>query len=299
MQKLFEVNLKVLKNIARYSLRAFIFLSLQTNSAWSFADIFTFDGHKSITKMAFEDSIADVAFSEDAIKDIYRANIDADKWIPSILGSPGEEYQHFDNEFIGQGSRYIKYLKLHVIGLLISNNEVTIDAYNFHGSRARKALGLAVHALQDFYSHTNWVDEGNTAINTDLGREALEAPPGSPTCDITHNNYQFGLAFTTSGYWEGLVNQCGPLSGPAGFQSKCRHGPPDSQQCGGLNKDSHFRENFEEAKSLAIEATRDYVQQIIDEIRYNSNLTDEVKNEAIRLLADQPSNWDCGCIPLI
>lgn len=34
---------------------------------------------------------------------------------------------------------------------------------------ARNLLGLSLAAIQDFYSHTNWVELGNKDFNSDVG----------------------------------------------------------------------------------------------------------------------------------
>lgn len=35
---------------------------------------------------------------------------------------------------------------------------------------ARTLLGLSLAAIQDFYSHTNWVELGNKDFNRDVGK---------------------------------------------------------------------------------------------------------------------------------
>gem|GEM_PF-1912883 len=77
------------------------------------------------------------------------------------------------------------------------------------GPSARSAFGGLAHALQDFYSHTNWV-EGNVAANTP---EAL-AVDLFPTCDPATLPPQlfsgfFSLDFGTEG--------CPPGGPPPGF----------------------------------------------------------------------------------
>ena len=38
---------------------------------------------------------------------------------------------------------------------------------------ARKFTGRVLHTIQDFYSHTNWVESGNTDINTKIGTDSF------------------------------------------------------------------------------------------------------------------------------
>jgi hypothetical protein len=56
------------------------------------------------------------------------------------------QYEHFDDEYIQESSDYIYYARRDVITLMKRGN--------FIG--ARKRLGQALHALQDFYAHTNY-----------------------------------------------------------------------------------------------------------------------------------------------
>lgn len=52
--------------------------------------------------------------------------------------------------------------------------------------QARNKLGRALHTLQDFYSHTNWVELGESDINSKLGRSwpftYTQASATDPTC---------------------------------------------------------------------------------------------------------------------
>ena len=291
MRTILESKKSIFRIIGKYFLLALIFLSLQTNSAWSFADLGPYDGHESITNEAFSSGIAGVDFSKGAILQIIRINKKADK----LIFGEGEQFQHFDDEFLIEGSLYVKYLRLSVKNLLIAGNEVSLDAYQFRGFRARRVLGLALHAIQDYYSHTNWVEAGNTQINFDLGVNELPppAPSNIPLCTNDSNDLIAGLGVITSGYWEGLGVACAPLSSN---QIKCRHGTPITNNCGGLNKDTAVRPNYDTARSLAVTATQKFVEQVINDIKNDPSLSADVKNEAIRLLADQPSSWNCGCV---
>ena len=52
-------------------------------------------------------------------------------------------------------------------------------------STARDISGQLWHTLQDFYSHSNWVEMGQTDINYDLGVQNFVgaiAPAGMATC---------------------------------------------------------------------------------------------------------------------
>jgi hypothetical protein len=50
-------------------------------------------------------------------------------------------------------------------------SSIQIDEYK----TARKYSGQILHTIQDFYSHSNWVEMGNTIeINTEIGTTEFE-----------------------------------------------------------------------------------------------------------------------------
>ena len=52
-------------------------------------------------------------------------------------------------------------------------------------TQARQLLGQYLHTLQDFYSHSNWIELGKTEINDRLGIDEDVGPvagPDQPTC---------------------------------------------------------------------------------------------------------------------
>ncbi len=52
-------------------------------------------------------------------------------------------------------------------------------------SQARQLLGQLLHTLQDFYSHSNWIELGKTEINEHLGIDIDIGPiaaPNQSTC---------------------------------------------------------------------------------------------------------------------
>ena len=167
---------------------------------------------------------------EAAIKEIVRANekVDDDQKTAA---------KHFDGESLPEGQGLILDLRESVIMALQKND----------ADGARTALGRALHTIQDFYSHTNWVELGNRLPHPGLGR------PGNPldrlarttaTCkdcisklfecnDCTRNLITTGL---TSGYYGGEDPPFGVK--PPG---KCSHGgftDKSAHDKEGINKDS-------------------------------------------------------------
>lgn len=108
---------------------------------------------------------------------------------------------------------------------------------------ARKSLGSALHTVQDFYAHSNWVELGNTAPSNLLGRTSSipHARPLDPTCsdclphsdsDMTQDiclncrlNEVGFMSLLTSGYYADEPDAIVP-DGVA----KCRHGTCSSRQ---------------------------------------------------------------------
>ena len=104
---------------------------------------------------------------------------------------------------------------------------------------ARKALGGAFHTLQDFYSHSNWIELGHTSPHPEIGKPgpiSNVAPPGTNTCidaPILSLCFKENLttSYLTSGYFAGQGRDK-----PIG---KCRHGGffDKSPGRGGISKD--------------------------------------------------------------
>src|SRR5262245_24283042 len=68
--------------------------------------------------------------------------------------------KHFDGESFPEG-------QARLVTLL---NEVITALGNDNAEGARSKLGQALHTLQDFYSHSNWVELGNGGPHPGLGR---------------------------------------------------------------------------------------------------------------------------------
>lgn len=165
--------------------------------------------------------------------------------------------KHFDNEEFLKGTTRLVELKRYIIG------QITNPLFP-NRANAQNALGQALHTIQDFYAHTNWVDLSSLrVIDSRLGRTTFDSPipkstPTSPTNDP--GTLLFGLTQLTSGYFNTLT----PCSAPPG---KTRHGlnlglglPCPT----GLNKDEPGRPGYNEARSLAVIASQDYINQILD-----------------------------------
>lgn len=224
--------------------------------------------HLEITKEVFRDfqvvaSGETLKFTDYAINQILDANYHTDD-LPNQFNSE----MHFDDEDFPGGSKRVMDLKDKLI------SKVTSDSPQ--ATSARNNLGTALHTVQDFYAHSSWVELGHSSpnINTKIGREIFSgADTTTLTCPTDPGTLDgAGLSQLTSGYFI-LSNQvaCGVPQG------KCRHGVPIVCSSG-INKDDDSRPGFSTARALAVDATRDYLDQIFSDSRLAGNV------KAIKLL---------------
>ena len=106
---------------------------------------------------------------------------------------------HFDSEAFLNGSRRILQLKRNGSTLatlpffltdffslsLVCPVIQDVKNANSNLTRARISLGQLFHTLQDFYSHSNWIEMGHTDVNYLIGlNESIGAvaPPDQATC---------------------------------------------------------------------------------------------------------------------
>lgn len=209
-------------------------------------------GHGGITR----DALAGIAvtldgetlkFSEKAREEIRDANfaVDLNQLAASL---------HFDDEALDGGTARINSLKERTISL----------AKGGDGPGARKALGGALHTVQDFFAHSNHVESGGAIPNFGV---ATLAPLPASTATCTGTGEQAGSVLipnigTTSGYFKLSQLICGF---PAG---KCRHG---LAACEGIAKDEAGHPLHNVAYSNAVTASTRLVRQIVDDPRMTSD----------------------------
>uniref|UniRef100_A0A3Q1M3B1 von Willebrand factor A domain containing 7 n=1 Tax=Bos taurus TaxID=9913 RepID=A0A3Q1M3B1_BOVIN len=163
-----------------------------------------------------------------ALGEVSRANA-AQDFLPTSKNDPD---LHFDAERLGQGrTRLVEALR-----------ETVAAAKALDYTLARQRLGAALHALQDFYSHSNWVELGRQQPHPHLlwPRQELRslAQAGDPTCsdceELSCPGNLLGFTLLTSGYFG---------TRPSKPPGKCSHGGHFDQSSsqpprGGINKDS-------------------------------------------------------------
>lgn len=180
--------------------------------------------------------------------------------------------KHFDGENAAGAQLRLATLKQNVIDAL--------NATPMNTAGARQNLGSALHTIQDFYSHSNWIELGNTGANPGVGRPGplAFAGPGVTTCSgstntglTCANSSNLVTPLLTSGYYGGEDR-----TKPGSF--KCSHGgpldksSPSSDILGyfreGINKDTRYcdispHSTFHDAAATAaIAGTQQFVEDI-------------------------------------
>jgi len=190
------------------------------------------------------DCKADLTEYKSAVKEIVKANLRTD--------SDKDKYNRADYHFDGE---MIEESNLKVIEL---REEAKKASEEDDPSKARQKIGYALHAIQDFYSHSNWVEMGKTEPNPGLGNDkgfgvplAGKETPTCKPCSKPTGKCKDNVVVTdelTTGYYKGW--SAPPETGPNGENvekpkgvPKCSHGSGADQSAfkdpiGGINKDT-------------------------------------------------------------
>lgn len=235
------------------------------------------DGHLGITRVALARIRVSVSgedgtlqFSPFAIDAIVRANRDTDcGGLPSILcifclTCAIDASRHFDSEEFDKSTKRLFDLKNQIITAITSSTPDQVEAW--------QKLGQALHTIQDFYAHSNWVELHRNNILDNLGSQEtfpISSQPiagGAATCPDEEGTLDPNLDVLTTGYFD-ASDLCS--SGPPGA-GKCRHGdfpinrvPPFSCRTG-ISKDRPERVGFDDASARAVDATEAFVNQIVN-----------------------------------
>jgi hypothetical protein len=161
---------------------------------------------------------------------------------------------HFDNCVFKEATENINSQYDKVLGYL---DPAKPDDFN-----ATDEFGQLLHAVQDFYAHSNWVDMGRRdLIDAGLGRWTVlmpwskvrpdviviqgETPPAG--WQLTRNERIVTVTIPGQGNFQGLI------SGTFGLSDDCPNNIAMGH--GDLNKDEATRQNFGPARNLAVEQT--------------------------------------------
>jgi hypothetical protein len=253
-----------------------------------------------------------IGFSEEAKNDIAEQNTQNDE------GGFYLDELHFDAEKWIEASGKLAELR----------SAAAASALNENGrADAWEALGIALHILQDFYAHSNYVEYRRLIPNLPLPSFGAFAPFAgfrsqgvsglfntSSAGDVCNSNGLNADAGLTTGYYNfvtaydpALADSYGwsttawklaatenPFSFPLAFSSswpngRCVHGT-DAGAGAGLNKDQRNREGFDEAFQFAISSTSEFLRLVVDEIQGSP---DSIAKPAIcRLFGHEPMT-DC------
>uniref|UniRef100_A0A3Q3KNU7 von Willebrand factor A domain containing 7 n=1 Tax=Mastacembelus armatus TaxID=205130 RepID=A0A3Q3KNU7_9TELE len=215
-----------------------------------------------------------------AVGEVVKSNAAMD-FLSSTRSDP---VYHFDSERVDSAMGMLRQFWAQTL--------LSVQAKEYQS--ARRSLGQLFHSLQDFYSHSNWVEMGQRSIYLHLMQPEEPAFPvaeeGTPTCmecfSLTcRNNLLPKLTKTrqdsqllTTGYFSTF---------PPKPEGKCSHGGIlDSSRYmgakGGINKDStspvfsphHYL--HVEAATLATEATLTVLRDLRDTVGHKSFLRSQV-----------------------
>ncbi|XP_069021934.1 von Willebrand factor A domain-containing protein 7-like [Embiotoca jacksoni] len=158
---------------------------------------------------------------------------------------------------------------------LITEGVVAIKA-NIHKENfqaARETLGRVLHTLQDFYSHSNWVELGNTGTDINLMRPDLPLDNLAGVDTATCSDCASGKC--KSQILRKILNEKKLTSGYLSISSstkpsgKCSHGgvadlTSVTQPRGGINKDERRSDNVAVHDAAVHEATAASLQLLED-----------------------------------
>jgi hypothetical protein len=169
--------------------------------------------------------------------------------------------RHFTNEAFTESAQNLSDLKQEMYAQLRKPRP--------DGRAARKALGRALHGVQDFYSHSNWVELGYGAPNENLATPSSmqRKDPGLRACPVDPGTLgPNGGGGLTSGYF--YLDGCtfGPPPG------KCLHGTYDVARaliCKGINKDTPGQGDelyYDDAMNVAAAATIKFLDDVFEDL---------------------------------
>ncbi|HEX7149920.1 MAG TPA: hypothetical protein VF618_00420 [Thermoanaerobaculia bacterium] len=191
--------------------------------------------HQSIT----ESRLQSKGFTSDSAEVVGDAN-----WYTDIYEQTSTA-AHFDDESFAAGSARLNAK----IDSIINNLD------NCNKDEALKEMGRALHTLQDFYAHSNWVHHFG-GINS--GIYGMANPPGSLNCAPP--------TFAPGGVTSGYFSLAGFLA-PTPFITQCASTPSNKCCHKDLNKDEPSRPLHAQARAAAEAATDEFSDRVASTIR--------------------------------
>jgi hypothetical protein len=226
-----------------------------TSLTWSASAIAFEPGiHAEITHVALGDATSmSRKLTFEALLEISLANVGEDEpWLHVL------PHVHVDSENILAAHGRVAQKRRSIIGALLA------DPVN-KASEARELMGEAFHTIQDFYSHTTWVEQalpGHAHLGEPFPDPAVFVSPSlARMCEGSSGTFPIYPAPLTSGYFL-LAPR---LDAEAARIGKCIHGLLIPGV--GINKDHPGRTGHGRARILAILATKSYFESIVSELR--------------------------------
>lgn len=218
------------------------------------------DSHQSITERVFRDLAEEFFDISPPTKGMRAAMEEWTKANAAVDNDQETSALHFDGENFEGGQERLTVFSDTTVRLLERDNP----------KGARALLGGALHTVQDFYSHSNWVELGNAGANPDLGRAGRVLGPVAGPDEVTCRGSELVTAKLTSGYYGG--EDVKPK-----IEGKCRHGGQfdkgEPRNGGGINKDfksypelsPHAEFNLA-AVTAAAAGTEQYIRDIKEKV---------------------------------
>lgn len=213
--------------------------------------------HESITQHVMTELAAEFFQATRSTRSMWEARKEVVWANAAVDGDQVHSAFHFDGENFDGGQRRLQHLRS------LTAQRLRAD----QPAKAREALGQALHTLQDFYTHTSWIELGNRWPNPALGRPGQAIGNVARLSEATCEGSDLLTDKLTSGYHGGQDRV--PV-----VPGKCRHGglsdrgPGD----GGINKDminstmSPHHDFHYEAVRVAELATAQFIRDIKDDV---------------------------------
>lgn len=207
------------------------------------------NGHDAITfealaSMSHTVSGQTVRFSPAAILEIIDSNIQTDHSISFLFPE-----RHFDNDQLSNGNGFIGRELNDIVAVLKSTPP--------DGKKARSSLGAALHAIQDFFAHSNWVELNEIGTNLPspaFGAINLPDPTASDQiCEANKSTPRPSSTVLGTGHFDFLL-----CLAPSG---KCSHGPCPGIP--GIHKDDQARLLFPKARTAALAASIGFLNRVL------------------------------------
>ncbi|SEN08569.1 Heterokaryon incompatibility protein Het-C [Stigmatella aurantiaca] len=260
--------------------------------------------HQDLTEETLEDLAQELFALSHPTLAMKQASQEVSKANAEVDDDQTNGFKHFDGESFTAGKQRLVTLFEGVRESLRAED----------ATAARRQLGQALHTLQDFYSHSNWIESGRSGALPSLWRSGEALPPpaaaDAPTCKacewvllsdgslLVDCGDNLLTPLLTTGFYGG-ENEV-----PA-VPTKCRHGGPFDTgpgPFGGINKDSalqllspHFGLHGAAAAS-ALEASKQFIRDLVAPLTEHQRRLLFGVGPALALVLDTSGGWEGGLL---